>query len=97
MDRENLESLDEESLFKIQNTISEIIRERNFKKGDIEAIVDNAFNVAFPKIDIMEIWRTVINTSVKNNWLSFSGHSNIKQMTFLWDWRQDLDKYPLTA
>ncbi len=40
MDRENLESLDEESLFKIQNTISEIIKERNFKKGDIETIVD---------------------------------------------------------
>ena len=51
MDRENLESLDEESLFRIQNTISEIIKERNFKKGDIEAIVDDSFNVAFPKID----------------------------------------------
>ena len=51
MDRENLENLDEESLFKIQNTISEIIKERNFKKGDIEAIVDDSFNVAFPKID----------------------------------------------
>ena len=51
MDRENLESLDEESLFKIQNTISEIIKERNFKKGDLETIVDNAFSVAFPKID----------------------------------------------
>ena len=51
MDRENLENLDEESLFKIQNTISEIIRERNFKKGDIDTIVDNAFSVAFPKID----------------------------------------------
>ena len=33
MDRENLENLDEESLFRIQNTISEIIRERNFKKS----------------------------------------------------------------
>ena len=51
MDRENLENLDEESLFKIQNTISEIIKERNFKKGDLETIVDNAFSVAFPKID----------------------------------------------
>ena len=51
MDRENLENLDEESLFKIQNTISEIIKERNFKKGDIEAIVDDSFDVAFPKID----------------------------------------------
>ena len=51
MDRENLENLDEESLFQIQNTISEIIKERNFKKGDIEAIVDDSFNVAFPKID----------------------------------------------
>ena len=40
MDRENLENLDEEALFQIQNTISEIIKERNFKKGDIEAIVD---------------------------------------------------------
>ena len=36
MDRENLESLDEESLFNIQNIISEIIKERNFKKGDLE-------------------------------------------------------------
>ena len=36
MDRENLENLDEESLFRIQNTISEIIKGRNFKKGDIE-------------------------------------------------------------
>ena len=51
MDRENLENLDEESLFQIQNTISEIIKERNFKKGDIEAIVDDSFNIAFPKID----------------------------------------------
>jgi len=49
MDRENLENLDEESLFKIQNTISEIIKERNFKKGDIEAIVDDSFNVAFQR------------------------------------------------
>ena len=45
MDRENLENLDEESLFQIQNTISEIIKERNFKKGDIEAIVDDSFNI----------------------------------------------------
>ena len=51
MDRENLEGLDEESLFRIQNTISEIIKERNFKKGDIETIVDTAFGIAFPKID----------------------------------------------
>ncbi len=51
MDRENLENLDEESLFRIQNTISEIIKERNFKKGDIEAVIDDSFNVAFPKID----------------------------------------------
>ena len=51
MDRENLEDLDEESLFRIQNTISEIIKERNFKKGDIETIVDTAFGIAFPKID----------------------------------------------
>jgi len=29
VDRENLENLDEESLFRIQNTISEIIKERN--------------------------------------------------------------------
>ena len=42
MDRENLENLDEESLFKIQNTISEIIKERNFKKGD-EVIVSSIF------------------------------------------------------
>ena len=48
MDRENLEGLDEESLFRIQNTISEIIKERNFKKGDIETIVDTAFGIAFP-------------------------------------------------
>ena len=32
MDRENLEILDEESLFRIQNTISEIIKERNNQK-----------------------------------------------------------------
>ena len=51
MNRENLESLDEESLFRIQNTISEIIKERNFKKGDIEAIVDSSFDIAFPKND----------------------------------------------
>ena len=51
MDRKNLESLDEESLFRIQNTISEIIKERNFKKGDIEAIVDSSFDIAFSKND----------------------------------------------
>ena len=51
MDREYLEDLDEESLFRIQNTISEIIKERNLKKGDIEAIVDNSFDIAFPKND----------------------------------------------
>ena len=51
MDRENLESLDEESLFNIQNIISEIIKERNFKKGDLETIIENAFSIAFPKID----------------------------------------------
>ena len=51
MDREYLEDLDEESLFRIQNTISEIIKERNLKKGDIEAIVDSSFDIAFPKND----------------------------------------------
>jgi len=51
VDRENLESLDEKSLFRIQNTISEIIKERNFKKGDIEAIVESSFDIAFPKND----------------------------------------------
>ena len=57
MDRENLENLDEEALFQIQNTISDIIKERNFKKGDIEAIVDDSFNVAFPKIDGLGLTR----------------------------------------
>ncbi len=51
MDKIYLNSLDEDSLFTIQSTIAEIIKERNFKNGDIDAIIDNSFNIAFPKVD----------------------------------------------
>ena len=73
MDRENLEILDEESLFKIQNIISEIIKERNFKKGDIETIVDKAFSVAFPKIDGLGLnpwWEGSVVYVQEQEWIS---------------------------
>ena len=53
MDREFLEDLDEESLFRIQNTISEIIKERNLKKGDIAMGIDK-FGKSAPYKEIYE-------------------------------------------
>ena len=55
MDRENLQSLDDDSLFRIQNTISEIIKERNFQKGDIEAIIDDTDENFSSKIKKMNL------------------------------------------
>ena len=51
MDKETLSKMDEESLFALQNTIADVIKEKNLEKGDIETIIDEAFEVAFPKFD----------------------------------------------
>ena len=51
MDKETLSKLDEKSLFELQNTISEVIKAKNLENGDIETIIDEAFNIAFPKFD----------------------------------------------
>jgi len=53
MDKETLSKLDEKSLFELQNTISEVIKAKNLENGDIETIIDEAFNVAFPKFDVV--------------------------------------------
>ena len=46
-----LENLNDSELFDLQNKISEIVKQRNLEKGDLEEIIDNSFNVGFPKID----------------------------------------------
>ena len=51
MDKTELEGLKDEELFELQNSISEIIKQRNLEKGDVDEIIDSAFNVGFPKID----------------------------------------------
>ena len=51
MDKETLSKMDEESLFALQNTIADVIKEKNLEKGDIETIIEEAFEVAFPKFD----------------------------------------------
>ena len=51
MDKNSLENLDEQALFNLQHSISEIIKERNLQKGDLEAIIEEAFSVAFPRLD----------------------------------------------
>ena len=51
MDKTELEGLKDDELFELQNSISEIIKQRNLKKGDVDEIIDSAFNVGFPKID----------------------------------------------
>jgi len=51
MDQAKLEKFSEKELFDLQNNISEIIKKRNLEKGDVEAIIDQAFNTGFPKFD----------------------------------------------
>ena len=51
MDKTELEDLKDEELFELQNSISEVIKQRNLEKGDVDEIIDSAFNVGFPKID----------------------------------------------
>ena len=51
MDLNNIENLEDVELFDLQNQITEIIKKRNLEKGDIEEIIDNSFNIGFPKID----------------------------------------------
>ena len=51
MDKNSLENLDEQALFNLQHSISEIIKDRNLQKGDLEAIIEEAFSVAFPRLD----------------------------------------------
>jgi len=51
MDKEELESLKDQELFELQNSISEVIKQRNLEKGDTDEIIDSAFNVGFPKMD----------------------------------------------
>ena len=36
-----LENLNDSELFDLQNKISEIVKQRNLKKGDLEEIIDN--------------------------------------------------------
>ena len=38
-----LENLNDSELFDLQNKISEIVKQRNLKKGDLEEIIDNSF------------------------------------------------------
>ena len=40
-----LENLNDSELFDLQNKISEIVKQRNLEKGDLEEIIDNSFNV----------------------------------------------------
>ena len=42
-----LENLNDSELFDLQNKISEIVKQRNLEKGDLEEIIDNSFNVGF--------------------------------------------------
>ena len=51
MDQAKLEKLSEKELFDLQNNISEIIKKRNLENGDVEAIIDKAFDTGFPKFD----------------------------------------------
>ena len=51
MDQAKLEKFTEKELFDLQNNISEIIKKRNLKNGDTEAIIDKAFDTGFPKFD----------------------------------------------
>ena len=51
MDKKELEDLKDQELFELQNSISEVIKQRNLEKGDTDEIIDSAFDVGFPKID----------------------------------------------
>ena len=46
MDKTELEGLKDEELFELQNSISEVIKQRNLKKGDVDEIIDSAFNLS---------------------------------------------------
>ena len=39
MDKTELEGLKDEELFELQNSISEIIKQRNLEKGDVDEII----------------------------------------------------------
>ena len=51
MEIKELEDLKDQELFELQNSISEVIKQRNLEKGDTDEIIDSAFDVGFPKID----------------------------------------------
>ena len=46
MDQAKLEKFTEKELFDLQNNISEIIKKRNLKNGDTDAIIDKAFDLS---------------------------------------------------
>ena len=47
MDKKELEDLKDQELFELQNSISEVIKQRNLEKGDTDEIIDSAFDVGF--------------------------------------------------
>ena len=40
MDKKELEDLKDQELFELQNSISEVIKQRNLEKGDTDQIID---------------------------------------------------------
>ena len=47
----NLDSLPDEELISLQKDVYDILKKRNLERGDLDEIVDEAFNSSFPKID----------------------------------------------
>ena len=45
MDKTELEGLKDEELFELQNSISEVIKQRNLEKGDVDEIIDSGENI----------------------------------------------------
>ncbi len=60
-------------LLEFQETIKRIHKSR-FEK-----------QVKYPEIDIIDVWKEVIDVSVRNRWLRLNGNSNLKSLTFVFE------------
>lgn len=60
-------------LDEFQNTIKQVHKSR------IEQ------NIVYPEIDIIEVWKEVIDVAVRNKWLRLNGNSSLKSLTFVFE------------
>lgn len=60
-------------LDEFQNTIKQVHKSRTEQ------------NIVYPEIDIIEVWKEVIDVAVRNKWLRLNGNSSLKSLTFVFE------------